>query len=59
MLVVMLAWSLSCVPVQKARAEGYTDQQIEVYARDTLHLPAWAIRWGRNHCPLTASAAAR
>ena len=50
MLAVVLAWSLTCVPVNEARAKGYTDQQIETYARETLHLPDRLIRWARNNC---------
>lgn len=50
MLVIALAWALSCSPVTEARAHGATDQQIEDYAREH-HVPEWVIGWAKKHCP--------
>jgi len=48
---VVLVWSLAnaCPAVDRYRSQGFTDEQIEVLAKEN-RVPAWVIKWARRHC---------
>lgn len=56
MLAIVLTWSLleACPIVNRYRAQGYTDQQIEEGAR-SRGAPEWVIKIAKRRCskPLT------
>jgi len=49
MPTILLILTLSCLPVTTARAKGYSDQQIEQWAR-AHDVPEKVILWAKRHC---------
>lgn len=48
---IVLAWSLAttCPLINTYRQQGYSDAQIESYAREH-HVPEWMISLAKRHC---------